>query len=186
MSQPKARPEGEAVGELVLTGGVVARAPAGYCVDASAASGPGISRRVAVMASCDRVSGKGQGADVPSAVLTVTVGRLHVLGTADVDAQALAAAFADQGPRAAKGGEDLVVVQLEKGGDLAVPGASPVHWRGVLHVGPRLVGLAVYVPKGSALVGARGGDLLRDLAASVRDASVIARRSEDLVADTDG
>lgn len=174
LTQPKA--VGDAVGEVMLVGGVVARAPAGYCVDSDAADS---ARRVAIIASCESVSGESQGASVPSAVMTVTVGRIRVLGGPKVDGQALAQAFRDQVPRAAKGDENLAVVQLEKGGDAAMPGASPVHWRGVLEVGPRLIGLAVYAPKGSPLVGARGGDLLRDLAGAVREASVIARRSED-------
>lgn len=172
LSQPK---PGEAVGETVLTGGIIARAPAGYCVDPSLQADFETSDRVAIMASCPSVSGKTGGADVPSAILTVTVGRVRLLGGQAVTADALVRAFEADGPRAAKGGEGLAVVQLERGGDRVIKDASGVHWRGVMKVGPRLVGLAVYVPKGSALVGARGGDLIRDLASAVRDASVIAR-----------
>ncbi len=175
LSQPK---PGEAVGETVLTGGIIARAPAGYCVDPSLKGDFDTGDRVAVMASCPSVAGRTEGADVPSAILTVTVGRVRLLGGSDISSDALVRAFEADGPRAAKGGDGLAVVQLERGGNRIIKDASAVHWRGVMQVGPRLVGLAVYTPKGSPLVGARGGDLLRDLAVAVRDASVIARGAQ--------
>ncbi|MGR3501813.1 hypothetical protein [Pseudaestuariivita sp.] len=167
---------GEAVGEVQLTGGIVARAPAGYCVDLTVEGSASVKRRTAIMASCANLNGDTRVAAAPSAVIVVTVGRARLIGQTAIGTNDLQIALEDDQPRALDGDDTLSLVQLQRGGDARMPGAGPVYWRGVLQVGPRLVGLAVYVPETSELSGNGGAQLLRDVARTIRDASVIARR----------
>jgi hypothetical protein len=87
------------------------------------------------------------------------------------DAQAMARALAPAKVRVAPEKDGLAVVQVMQGGDAALPGGDPVHWRAGLVINGHLVGLAVYGPAGQGVSGSEGQALLQALARAIRAAS---------------
>ncbi|MCA0953862.1 dihydroxy-acid dehydratase [Mameliella sediminis] len=159
-----------------LAGGdVVVAGPEGYCLDPrTKRSGP--ERGFAVIASCYIISGGKAGYSVPPMLVTVTVGPRGDstdLPTPQALAQVAGADLLDGRTRRGQ-----VTAHLSSGGDEMFDGSDPRYWRSAFVQGGRLVGLALYAPRGSALAGDRGATAL----ARVRD--TIARLSPTVEAST--
>lgn len=149
-------------GDVVVTG------PRGYCVDAASVR-RGASGSFALMASCVSLGQTG-GVYADPAVMTVSV-LARAASTQKPDAQAMARALAPAKVRVAQDDEGLALVQVMQGGDAALPGGDPVHWRAGLVINGHLVGLAVYGPAGQGVSGSDGQALLQALARAMRAAS---------------
>lgn len=149
-------------------GAVVVTGPRGYCVDAASVR-RGASGSFALLASCASLGQTG-GVYADPAVMTVSV--LPRAASAQApDAQAMARALAPAKVRVAPEKDGLAVVQVMQGGDAALPGGDPVHWRAGLVINGHLVGLAVYGPEGQGVSGSEGQALLQALARAIRAAS---------------
>ena len=166
LTGPEAR---DAVTRLALYDGeVIVDAPPGYCIDQSHVRRGG-DGAVVPLATCASLTGKA-GVPVPSALMTVSVlPRQGVQATPTSDSIAASMAPAEVLERADEGG--VSYVRFAEGGENALPGGDPRHWRGGMVINGHLVGLAVYAPSGSALAGAEGRRVMADLAARLRRAS---------------
>lgn len=141
-----------------LAGGdVVVAGPDGYCLDPDTKrAGP--ERGFAVIASCHILSGGRAGRPVAPVLVTVTVGPrgdTTDLPTPQVLAQAAGSELLDGDTRRSR-----VTAHLASGGDRMFEGSDPRYWRAAFLQGGRLVGLALYAPRGSALAGDRGEAML--------------------------
>ena len=151
-----------------LGGGAVVIVPQrGYCVDRSSitdASGGGF----ALIASCESLTGRLGTTQVDPAVITVSVSPPQ-RGRVQPEAQVLSGVLPDGVAVRQNNGDGLTVVQVEGTGG-ALPGerGDTRHWRAVMVVNDRLVGLALYGAPGSAVAGAKGERLLIGLAESIR------------------
>ncbi len=166
-----------------LAGGdVVVSGPDGYCID-PATKRAGSEHGFAVIASCHILNGGRSGAHVPPMLLTVTVGPrgdTDDLPTPKSLAQAANARLLDS-----KVARDRVAVHLDSGGDVMFDGSDTRYWRGAFVQGDRLVGLALYAPRGSSLAGAGGAGMLdrvkdriaRDSASGQRATATAKRRT---------
>ena len=144
-------------GDIVLSG------PDGYCVDAeSLRSTAGNS--FALIASCATLTENPAAPAVQPLLFTVTIGprSAQVLP----DASALAAAVGSTPMTSTEDG-GVVIVHLATGGDVRLPEGDARHWRGVARVNNRLVGIALYAPRGAAAAGAAGGPLVAEVLARV-------------------
>lgn len=141
-------------------GDVVIGGPNGYCVDPDTfPRGPG--RTFAVIASCRNIAGDDDGPMVAPMVVTVTVGAPGS-GTALPEAPALAA---EMGQRMIGGirQDGLTLTHLASGGTDVLADGDPRYWRGTFVQGGRMVGLALYAPRDSALAGDQGAAMLRTI-----------------------
>ncbi len=152
-----------------LAGGdIVVAGPEGYCIDPETTQ----TRRgagFAVIASCQLISQGRTGPSVPPAVVTVTAGPRGAatdLPSGAVLAEAANAVLLDSTQR-----DGLVTVHLASRGELPLGDGDTRYWRGAFSVNGRLVGLALYVPEGSALSGSRGERMLRQVTEQIRDLS---------------
>ncbi len=153
MPTPLAR-IGLAGGEVVVAG------PEGYCIDPTTRQ-TSPERGFAVVASCSILSGGRVGGDVRPMMLTVTVGARG--GALDLPSPRELALFAGSDLIAGSSEDGLVMANLAEGGTRSLAGGDPRHWRGVFVQGDHLVGLALYAPRGSPLVGPDGGARLADM-----------------------
>lgn len=152
-----------------LAGGDIrVRAPEGYCLDAASLRKRG--KPFAMVASCRRLTDDKAGAHVEPALMTLTVGPPGS-GQAPVTSGDLAGALAGVEVLRAETVEGLQLVQLAKGGDTFVPDGDPVHWRGALSLGDRIISLALYAPKGGDASGRLGAHLLSEFARALREAN---------------
>lgn len=157
--------------EVAMTGAdVILAAPAGYCFD------PKMLRRdaadgFALLPRCDRLGLGGIFASFgSSAVITVTLGRMapgddHP-SASDVAASVPGAHVLDERQEGS-----LPLVKLDMAGHGA-RGASPEHWRGAFVLDGHAILLALYAPDKSPLLGARGAELLEQMARRTQAASV--------------
>lgn len=141
-----------------LAGGdVVVAGPEGYCIDPTTkSSGP--ERGFAVIASCNILTGGKSGPTVEPMLVTVTVGPrgdMTDLPTPDALAEASGAVLVSW-----KITSDRVTAHLASGGEAMFDGSDPQYWRSAFLQGERMVGLALYAPRGSALAGDRGAVML--------------------------
>jgi len=159
----------------LFQGGAIVASPAGYCIDESH-----VRRRdqgsFVLMAGCAHIGGEGPMVD--PAVITVSVlpdepGVRHA--TAEELAEKLSPNAA---PLEMVNEEDLALVHLASGGDRAMPGGDPRHWRGSMVLNGHLTGLAVYAPRDSRLAGAAGRRLVTELADTLRNANPAAGLAE--------
>lgn len=159
-------------------GAVVVAGPEGYCID------PATTNRqanVAVLASCLILSGGEAGPWVPPALVTVTVGPR---GSQSDLPEAAALAKAAGVPLLAGGRKDgLVIAHLGRGGDSILPEGDSRYWRGAFVEGGRMIGLALYAPKGDALTGREGAAMLARVRASISKASAARGRSTQAARD---
>ncbi|SNS23473.1 dihydroxy-acid dehydratase [Antarctobacter heliothermus] len=137
-----------------LAGGdVTVAGPDGYCVDPSTRrSAP--ERGFALIASCYILSGGKAGRPVVPMLVTVTVGPRGDstdLPTPKALAQAANAVLLDGNASSGR-----VTAHLADGGDGMFEGSDPRYWRAAFLQGDRMVGLALYAPRGSALAGDQG------------------------------
>lgn len=155
--------------KVTLAGGdVIVSGPDGYCIDPETRS-TGAQRGFAVIASCRILSGGKTGPNVSPMMLTVTVGPkgdAQDLPTPEALAEVSEAKLLDW-----KISGDRVFAHLQSGGSVMFDGADTRYWRGAFLQGDRLVGLALYAPRGSDLSGKGGATML----ARVKDG--IARQS---------
>lgn len=166
----EARPGGgdRAVESVTFPGGLVVAGPDGYCIDGDATRR---SDGFALLASCRALSDLDDLPWVEPAILTVTESEAAA-GTPSAEVLAEALAPADLLSRRVVDG--LAIAHVARGGEAALPGGDPKHWRAVLRLGDRLLGLAVYAPEGSSAAGTGGERLIRALAARIRAATVAA------------
>lgn len=167
LAAPAGKPQAMAA-VAFYEGAVVVTGPRGYCVDAASVR-RGVSGSFALIASCLSLGQMG-GVYADPAVMTISV--LPRAASAQApDAQAMARALAPAEVRVAQEKDGLAVVQVMQGGDAALPGGDPVHWRAGLVINGHLVGLAVYGPEGQGVSGAEGQALVQALARAMRAAS---------------
>lgn len=142
-----------------LAGGdVVVVGPDGYCLDPVTVENSA-ARGFALIASCHILSDGKFGASVEPILVTVTVGPKSNVEDIPTPKQL---SFAANAPLI--GGETrdgFVVASLGSGGDAVLDGGDTRYWRGAFLQGDRMVGLALYAPKGSAYAGSQGGGFLR-------------------------
>lgn len=153
-----------AVTSTQLAGGrITVSGPQGYCIDASTL------RRTptggfAAIASCNILSGGTNGPIVEPVLLTVSVSPSPGAAPSPSD---LAAALQTELLQ----NRELSAVtagQMATGGATAFQGSDPRHWRGAFLIGGDLVGLALYAPAGSPLVGAQGAAFLNTVSSRIR------------------
>lgn len=163
-------------------GGVVVRGPRGYCVDGSSLR-RGSGSNLVFLASCESLTGA-PGVSVEPALIVVSV----LARRADASpptAEGIARSMAPKRPLEMFDRDGVAVVHLDAGGAQALPGGDPRYWRGGMLINGHLVGLAVYGRAGSFVSGARGGQLIFDVARSVRAASPVRQyRSSEEVSGT--
>jgi len=144
-------------------GRITVSGPDGYCID------PTTLRRspnggFAAIASCNILSGGEGGPVVEPALVTVAVSRAtgatpapadlaDVLGTELLSSRELSA---------------VDVGQMASGGASAFSGSDPRHWRGTFALGDHLVGVTLYAPEGSPLLGAQGAAFLNTVSSRIR------------------
>lgn len=138
-------------------GAVVVAGPADYCIDPKTVK-TNANRSFAVVASCEILSQGKAGAYVEPVVMTVTVGRRGSqadMPTAGDLARALEAQLL-------AGGEEngLTLAHLDRGGEAGLKDGAASHWRGIFAQGDRMIGLALYAPKGSDYAGSAGKSML--------------------------
>jgi hypothetical protein len=167
---PSAPVAQEALRAVSFYGGAITVAgPRGYCIDRSSIKSDA-GGRFAILASCESLTGRA-GIAVDPAMMTVAV--LPRAGTiAPPDAAAMAGVLGADAVRRVEERGDITLVQVAEGGETVLPGGDPVHWRASMVINGHMLGLAAYGPRGGAIAGARGREVLGDLAASLRAASV--------------
>lgn len=138
-------------GEIVVAG------PSGYCVDPVTLS-RGASRSFAVLASCNILSGGEEGMFAEPMMVTITVGP-RSQSPAIPAPEALAA---EAGQPLVTGGvrDGLATALLGNGGGEVLDDGDPRYWRGAFVENGHLIGLALYAPEGSRLVGRDGAEML--------------------------
>lgn len=168
-------PEDLALRRAELAGGSInVSGPDGYCIDASTVRSSSAGGFAAI-ASCHILSGGTGGPIVEPALVTVTVSR----ATGDAPTpEALAAALGTDLLQ----NRDLSAItagQMATGGQTAFEGSDPRHWRGAFLLGDHLVGLALYAPQGSPLVGLQGAAFLNTVSSRIRANSEPTRASAE-------
>ncbi|WP_371055612.1 dihydroxy-acid dehydratase [Rhodosalinus sp. K401] len=151
----------------VARGALVVVAPPGYCIDESATRDSEEASFVLIASCASLASGRVRGPAVAPALVTVTVSARDP-ALAEPDARALAAASGATRVLAMRQAGALALVHLGEGGDAALPGGDPRHWRGATVEAGRVVGFAAYAPLGSSVAGEEGGTLLAGVAARLR------------------
>lgn len=144
-------------------GKIVVSGPDGYCIDArtlrNSASGG-----FAAIASCNILSGGTQGPFVEPVLVTVTVSRADNGAPALED---LAAALQTELLQT----RELSAIdagQMATGGQSAFAGSAARHWRGAFVLDRHLIGIALYAPEGSPLLGAQGAAFLNTVSSRLR------------------
>lgn len=145
-------------------GAVKLNAPKGYCIDESSVSN-GLQGSSALLAKCSSLEGKGAGSD--TAVISVQVSPRRGDAAATPTPQDLVRAVAPNKILQSKQKGALSLVQVATGGDDVFKPADPTHWRGATALDTRLIMFGLFVPKGSALKGNAGADLLTAFARGV-------------------
>ncbi|QIZ80684.1 hypothetical protein [Thalassovita gelatinovora] len=152
-----------------LAGGdVVIVPPQGYCIQQetlhSRATGG-----FALLASCETITGYVSGYDVDPMVLTITaVPRRSE--AAEPDVEEIAAALGDRKVLRRLHGDGLTIVQVMATESLTTED-DPRHWRAMMVLNGKMVGLALYGPKGSAMSGEKGLTMLSWQAERLREES---------------
>lgn len=144
----------------LVGGDVIVAGPEGYCLDPVTIENKR-DRGFALIASCHILSDGKVGQAVEPVLITVTVGPKG--GASDLPTPRELAFTAKAPLLGGETGDGFVVANLDSGGDALLEGGDQRHWRGAFLQGDRLVGLALYAPKGSPYAGAHGGGMLRKL-----------------------
>lgn len=141
--------------------------PDGYCVDPDTRQSTANSG-FAALASCRIITGGQIGPIVEPALVTVTVSPVSdpppdvdptpndlatALNTELLETQTLSA---------------LSLGKLATGGETAFLGSNPAHWRGAFVHGPYLIGVTLYAPTASPLLGPQGAAFVDVVAANIR------------------
>lgn len=144
-------------GQILISG------PDGYCID-PATLRSNTNRGFATLASCNILSGGTDGPLVEPVLVTVTVNRATTGAPTPAD---LAAALQTELLQSRELSA-LAVGQMATGGATAFEGSDPRHWRGAFVLGPHLIGVTLYAPKGSPLLGAQGAAFLNTVSSRIR------------------
>lgn len=144
-------------------GAITVKGPDGYCIDKttlrSTASGG-----FAAIASCHIMSGGQDGPIVEPGLMTITVSPAPAAAPSPAElADALETQLLQS--RELSG---LTVGQMATGGETAFAGSDPMHWRGAFIMGPHLIGVTLYAPKNSPLLGARGAAFMNTVSSAIR------------------
>lgn len=162
-----------------LAGGqVVVVGPPGYCVDRGSLDARP-SGGFALIGACAALGGAGPGEE--PVVMTVQVQR-RPSRQEPPDAQALAAAVAPLRVLAREDRDDISLIQLAEGGDTALPGSDPRHWRGAMMINGHAVALSLYAPEGSSATGRGGRARLIALSEAILEASPTKDDPEEMTA----
>jgi hypothetical protein len=165
------RPMRKPLARASLAGGrVVVAGPRGYCID------PGTLKTrptggFALLAACGAL-GAETGHFAEPVLMTVQV-QPRLLNPEAPDTAAMTAALAPARVLRQEDGDGVSLVQVGEGGDKALPGGDPRHWRGAMVINGHLVGLAVYAPESSPMAGKDGRGLILALAEALREASPV-------------
>ena len=144
-------------------GAITVKGPDGYCID------PTTLRRTssggfAAIASCHIMSGGQNGPIVEPGLMTVTVSPTPGAAPSPKDlAQALGTTLLQSRELSA-----LEVGRMATGGQTAFAGSDPTHWRGAFVIGPHLIGVTLYAPQNSPLLGAQGAAFLNTVSSAIR------------------
>lgn len=168
-------PQNLAVNRAAVAGGdVTILGPDGYCVDASTLRS-NTTTGFAALASCNILSGGQTGPIVEPGLVTVTV---QPAGDETPTMDALAAALGTE-LLSQKELSAVSVGQMATGGETAFDGSDTRHWRGVFVLHGYVVGLALYAPEGSPLVGNQGAAFLNTVSSRIRANSTAPDRSAE-------
>lgn len=145
--------------------GVTVYAPPGYCIDRRSLrrSSEG---DFAVLARCDTVGATGDYLAYDLAIVTITT-RIAAEGAAAPTPTALAGLSPAHRMLSQINARGVAIVRLE-GEDSEIGGVSTIHWRAAFNENGHIVGLALYAPEGSPLLGRAGQSMLRKLAERIR------------------
>ncbi len=154
----------ELVTSTRLAGGVITVAgPDGYCIDPTTLRSTSLGGFAAI-ASCNIMSGGQDGPIVEPALMTVTVSPAAGAAPTPADlADALGATLLQDRELSA-----LAVGQMASGGESAFDGSDPRHWRGAFVIGRHLIGVTLYAPQGSPMLGAQGAAFLNTVSSAIR------------------
>ncbi len=144
-------------------GDITVAGPDGYCIDQTTLRSSKTGG-FAAMASCHIMSGGTEGAIVEPALVTVTVSAAPETVPSPQDlAAALQTDLLQSRELSA-----LAVGQMATGGENAFAGSDAKHWRGAFVTGDYLVGVTLYAPQGSPLIGAQGAAFLNTVSSDIR------------------
>lgn len=152
--------------------------PDGYCIDPATMRSTETSGFAAI-ASCHIISGGQTGAIVEPVLMTVTVSPASGPAPSPVElADALGTTLVQTRQLSA-----LDLGQMATGGEAAFSGSDPRHWRGAFVIGPHLIGVTLYAPTDSPLLGAQGAAFVNTVSSAIRataklDASARAEQSQ--------
>ncbi|MFD1194858.1 hypothetical protein ACFQ3C_09270 [Seohaeicola saemankumensis] len=157
-----------------LAGGtVIVRPPSGYCVDA----GSVVNRAqggFALIGSCASLTGDASGVFVEPAIITISASPAGE-GAVSTDSRDFQQALGRGRILRAINREGLALLQVE-GGSTVPPNADQRHWRALMTVGDKVLGLALYGAPDSVMVSDRGMRLMMDLADAIRRDSPAAEK----------
>ncbi len=128
--------------------------PAGFCVDKST-----LRPSFAVVARCDSLGARQTVNDAPLGMIVVSVARPP---SSQIDLGAVLDAIVTQEAEVLESREDETVALVHLRGP-APEGADSRYWRGLARIGPFLLGLTAYAPRGGRLSGAAGERLLSQM-----------------------
>lgn len=146
----------------LAAGNLLVAPPKGYCIDPTTIRKRGVGS-FALIASCRILTGGRGGEPVAPMIVTVTVGP-RAGGTPSPKDIAEAAGSALLSGQNRNG---LVTAHLASGGQAGLAGGDTRYWRATFLEGGRLVGLALYAPKGSRLAAETGGAMLARVRQSI-------------------
>jgi hypothetical protein len=138
-------------------------APQGFCIDQST-----LRQTFALMARCDTLGAPDKAAGAPVGIITVSVTNLRPaaqLPTAQdiADAAQLARISAETSQN------DAITFRAE--GPPPAKDLDVKHWRGLARVENKLLGIALYGPKGARAVSSEGREVLNSLIRRTREGS---------------
>lgn len=137
--------------------------PDGYCIDTATMRSTANSG-FAALASCHIISEGQSGPIVEPALMTVTVGPASGPAPSPEDlAEALGTTLLQDRALSA-----LDLGQMATGGETAFAGSDPKHWRGAFVLGPHLIGVTLYAPTNSPLLGAQGAAFANTVSSAIR------------------
>ena len=129
--------------------------PRGFCIDKNT-----LRQNFALMARCDVLGAPDRAGGAPVGIITVSVTALKddaSLPTPEqvADAAKLARISAEKSQSRA--------ITFRAEGAPPAAGLDAKHWRGVAQIGDRLMGIALYGPKGARAVSSEGREVINDL-----------------------
>ena len=147
----------------VRNGDVTIAAPSGFCIDTSISK---IDSGFIVLGGCDVLTKGKMFGPINNAILVVSVSQNRADALAGT--KRLASMAGDDGVLDSKYAEGVSLVHLSSGGDEYIPGGEPKYWQGVATVNGYLVLMSAYSEPGGTASKASGGNLILNLAQTIR------------------